>query len=92
MLDAVQGRDMSVRGTISKGHFVQGTQHPRIFGRGLIGRGHINPASANAEVVTVQGFDPSILDRVQSEGSANLAVLNNVLKSHKKSPFKGTQD
>jgi hypothetical protein len=38
MLDAVQGRDTSVRGTISRGRFVQGAQHPRIFGRGYIGR------------------------------------------------------
>jgi hypothetical protein len=44
MVDAVQGRDTSVRDTISKGGFVQGAQHPRIFGRGHIGRGHINPA------------------------------------------------
>ncbi len=44
ILDAVQGRDTSVRDTISKGRFVQGAQHPRIFGRGHIGRGHINPA------------------------------------------------
>ncbi len=48
MLYAVQGRDTSVRGTISKGCFVQGGQHPRIFGRGHIGRGHINPASLKA--------------------------------------------
>ena len=45
MVDAVQGRDTSVRDTISKGGFVQGAQHPRIFGRGHIGWGHINPAS-----------------------------------------------
>jgi hypothetical protein len=45
MVDAVQGRDTSVRDTISKGGFVQGAQHPRIFGRGHIGRRHINPAS-----------------------------------------------
>ncbi len=45
MLDTAQGRDTSVRGTISKGRFVQGAQHPRIFGQGHIGRGHINPAS-----------------------------------------------
>ncbi len=43
---AVQGRDTSVRGIISKGRFVQGAQHPRTFGRGHIGRGHINPASS----------------------------------------------
>jgi hypothetical protein len=43
--DVVQGRNTSVRGTISKGHFVQGVQHPRIFGHGHIGWGHINPAS-----------------------------------------------
>ncbi len=40
MLDAVQGRDTSVRGIIFKGRFVPGAQHPRTFGRG-----HINPAS-----------------------------------------------
>jgi hypothetical protein len=39
MLDAVQGRNKSVRDTISKGGFVQGSQHPRIFGLGHIGRG-----------------------------------------------------
>ncbi len=42
MLHAVQGWDTSVRGTISKGSFVQGAQHPRIFGQGHIGQGHIN--------------------------------------------------
>jgi hypothetical protein len=47
MLDAVQGQDTSVWDTISKGRFDQGAQHPRIFGRGHIGRGHINPASKN---------------------------------------------
>jgi hypothetical protein len=31
MRDAVQGRDTSVRDIISKGHFVQGVQHPRTF-------------------------------------------------------------
>ncbi len=41
MLVAVQGRDTSVRETISKGRFVQGAHHPRIFVWG-----HINPASA----------------------------------------------
>jgi hypothetical protein len=45
MVDAVQGRDTSLRDTISKGGFVQGAQHPRIFGWGHFGRGHINPAS-----------------------------------------------
>ena len=33
-----------VSGTIAKGHFVQGMQHPRIFGRGHIGRGRTNIA------------------------------------------------
>ncbi len=33
------------QGTISKGRFVQGAQHPRTFSWGHIGRGHINPAS-----------------------------------------------
>ncbi len=53
MLDAVQGRDTSVRGTISKGRFVQGAQHPRISSREHIGRGLINPAggaSLNGEL------------------------------------------
>jgi hypothetical protein len=44
MPDTVQGRDISVRDTISKGRFVHGAQHPRTFGQGHIGRGHINPA------------------------------------------------
>jgi hypothetical protein len=44
MRDLVQGRDRSVRGIVSKGQFVQGAQHPRTFGQGHIGRGHINPA------------------------------------------------
>jgi hypothetical protein len=47
MVDAVQGRDTSVRDIIAMEGFVQGAQHPRIFGRGHIGRGHINPASSN---------------------------------------------
>ncbi len=38
MLDAFQGRDTLVRDIISKGGFVQGAQHPRIFGRGHISR------------------------------------------------------
>jgi hypothetical protein len=45
MLDAIQGRDTSVRNTISKGRFVQGAQHPRTFAGGHIGQGHINPGS-----------------------------------------------
>ncbi len=45
MPGAVQGWDTLVRGTISKGRFVQGVQHLRKFGQGHIGRGHINPAS-----------------------------------------------
>jgi hypothetical protein len=36
--------DGSVRGKIAKGHFVQGMQHPRIFGWGPIGRGWTNIA------------------------------------------------
>ncbi len=49
-LDAVQGWDILVRGKISKGHFVHGAQHPRTFGQGLIGRGHINPASFSQKI------------------------------------------
>ncbi len=36
--------DGSVRGTIDKEHFVQGMQHPRIFGQWHIGRGRTNIA------------------------------------------------
>ncbi len=36
--------DGSVRSKIAKGHFVQGKQHPRIFGRGHTGRGWTNIA------------------------------------------------
>ncbi len=39
-----KGWDGSVRGKSAKGHFVQGMQHPRIFGRGHIGRGWTNIA------------------------------------------------
>jgi hypothetical protein len=39
-----KGWDGSVRGKISKGHFIQGMQHPRIFGRGHISRGWTNIA------------------------------------------------
>ncbi len=39
-----KGWDGSVRGKIAKGHFVQGMQHPRIFGWGHIGRGWTNIA------------------------------------------------
>ncbi len=49
---AVQGRDTSVRGIISKACFIQGAQHPRTFGRGHIGRGHINPASRELGIET----------------------------------------
>jgi hypothetical protein len=66
MLDAVQGRDTSVRGTISKGRFVQGAQHPRIFDRGHIGRGHINPAS---NVECCESSSLSVEIRTQQSGS-----------------------
>ncbi len=39
-----KGWDGSVRGKIAKGHFVQGMEHPRIFGWGHIGRGWTNIA------------------------------------------------
>jgi hypothetical protein len=39
-----KGWDGSVWGKIAKGHFVQGLQHPRIFGRGHISRGWTNIA------------------------------------------------
>ncbi len=56
MLDAAQGRDTLVRGTIFKGRFVHGTQHPRIFGQGHIGRGHINPASVQVFLFLLSVF------------------------------------
>jgi hypothetical protein len=58
MPDGVQGWDTSVRGTISKGLFVQGAQHPRTFGQGHFGRGHINPASKNSPSEVNEGTDP----------------------------------
>jgi hypothetical protein len=58
MVDAVQGRDTSVRGTISKGRLVQGAQHPRIFSRGHIGRGHINVGSRYARMAALGGKGP----------------------------------
>jgi hypothetical protein len=82
MLDAVQGRDTSVRDTISKGRFVQGARHPRIFcrghmgrghmgrghmGRGHIGRGHINPASTM--LCRVQGQSHTVLKTQSTHGS-----------------------
>ncbi len=56
MHDLVQGRDTSVRGIISKGHFVQGAQHQRTFGWGHIGWGTstLHPV--------VQGQDTSVSD------------------------------
>jgi hypothetical protein len=39
-----KGWDGSVRGKIANGHFVQGMQHPRIFGWGHIDRGWTNIA------------------------------------------------
>ncbi len=64
MLEAVQGRDTSVRGTISKGRFVQGAQHPRILGRGHIGWGHINPASYSTyrNIFTVNNAGLALFD------------------------------
>ncbi len=40
----IWGWDGSVRGKIAKGDFIQGMQHPRIFGRGHIGQGRTNIA------------------------------------------------
>ncbi len=50
MHGAVQGWDTLVRGTISQGRFVPEAQHPRTFGWGHIGRGHINPASHSIQI------------------------------------------
>ncbi len=50
-----KGWDGSVRGKIAKGHFVQGMQHPRIFGRGHIGRGWTN-------IAPIAAVDPALCD------------------------------
>ncbi len=63
MHDAIQGRDTSVRGKIAKGLIVQGAQHPRTFGRGHIGRGHINPASSDVQAETVDGASSTATPR-----------------------------
>jgi len=55
MRDALQGWDTLVRGTVSKGRFVQGVQHPRTFGWGHIGRGHIDPAMLRPERSDMHG-------------------------------------
>ncbi len=47
----------------------------------------IERIKANADVVTVLRSIPASSDTVDSEGSANLAVLNNVLKTRQKPPF-----
>jgi hypothetical protein len=49
-----KGWDGSVRGKLAKGHFVQGMQHPRIFGRGHIGRGWTNIAPS------AMGYTPNV--------------------------------
>jgi hypothetical protein len=72
MLNAVQGLDTSVRDTISQGRFVQGAQHPRTFGLGHIGRGHINPASSARQFVSrvslrsiqSKGWDGSVRGKI----------------------------
>ncbi len=51
-----KGWDGSVRGKIAKGHFVQGMQHRRIFGRGHIGRGWTNIAPS--QNITVRQLSP----------------------------------
>jgi hypothetical protein len=56
MRGAVQGRETPVKGIISKGRFVQGPQHTRTFGRGHIGRGHINLASKKGKLGQLIGI------------------------------------
>jgi len=58
-----KGWDGSVRGKIAKGHFVQGMQHPRIFGRGHIGRGWTNIAPPNQALPWFHGPVPSCRGR-----------------------------
>jgi hypothetical protein len=76
MRDAVQGRNTSVRGTISKGRFVEGAQHPRTFGRGHIGQGYINHASLRLQLPLQQfQFEFSSLDG--SDGGGVVYVRQN---------------
>jgi hypothetical protein len=73
--DAVQGWDTLVRGTISKGRFVQGTQHPKTFGQGHIGRGHINPAYTFLNK-TVLNFKMVFWDKTRDD----LSLANKILR------------
>ncbi len=43
-LNQIKGMGWFSQGQLAKGHFVQGIQHPRSFGRGHIGRGWTNIA------------------------------------------------
>ncbi len=60
-----KGWDGSARGKIAKGHFIQGMQHPRIFGRGHIGRGWTNEKLAKNIQSFVQLFNYNNLQLLQ---------------------------
>jgi hypothetical protein len=65
-----KGWDGSVRGKLAKGHFVQGMQHPRIFGWGHIGRGWTNIAPLglfNVIHFTVHSFTPYVNSHSRSD-------------------------
>jgi hypothetical protein len=53
------------QGKIAKGNFVQGMQHPRIFGRGHIGRGRTNIAPVLPAELE-HGCLPSLLGMVKN--------------------------
>jgi len=84
MLDAIQGRDTSVRDTMSKGGFVQGAQHPRILGRGHIGRGHINPASKSIARIIRRGrvIQGHIRSRDISYKGRKIPVTSFIIQGH----------
>ncbi len=69
-----KGWDGSVRGNIAKGHFVQGMQHPRIFGRGHISRGWINIAPKHANSFRLLNV-PSCVVHLWSRSSISFNTL-----------------
>jgi hypothetical protein len=99
MVDAVQGRDTSVRDTISKGGFVQGVQHPRIFGRGHIGRGHINPGRSfifHVAFILLMPRDRELRARIckrsRSPGIDSVSLCSLESRYVKKGCYPGTSD
>ncbi len=74
MLDAVQGRDTLVRGTISKGRFDQGSQHPRNFVRDTsVGDTSTLHPTIGAKKITSRrtGTERMLIERVQKDKQAH---------------------